>query len=248
MPSTTIADRFRCMLTVTWFLFSLLLSSLVLTIVMILTLGKAQNFMVKYIGLFVGRTGLTIAGIKLVVHNPNSLPDRPVMYIFNHSSTLDLFVLLSLGLHNVRFVAKREFQLNPFFFILGNLTGQIFIPRDKSQRSVQILKKACDRIKKKKLSMVMGPEGSRKHPGVIGPFKKGAFYLACDLSYPIVPLYFENASELCQGRSLITKKGTVNAYIHPAIETASWNRDEVAHHVKQIRNQYLKWANVLDTA
>lgn len=246
MNEITIRDRVRCLVTVTWFLISLLLSTLVMIPVLILTLGRAKNFIAKYCGIFIGRTGLMVAGIKLNIHYIEALPKVPVMYIFNHSSTLDLFVLLSLGLPNSRFVAKKEFQLNPFFYILGNLTGQIFIPRGNSKRSIKILNNSRNRIKKQKLSVVMGPEGSRKHEGVIGPFKKGAFYLAQDLGYPIVPLYFENAAELCHARSLITKNGTVNAYIHPKIETAHWKKEDVLQNVKQIRSLYLRWANVLE--
>ncbi|MEX0772945.1 MAG: lysophospholipid acyltransferase family protein [Balneolales bacterium] len=248
MEEVTNRDRIRCLVIVTWFLVSLLLSTLVLIPVLILTLGKAKNFLVKYIGLFVGRTGLMLAGIKLNIHYIGSRPEKPVIYIFNHNSTLDLFILLALGLNNVRFVAKQEFQLNPFFFILGNLTGQIFIPRGKSQRSVQILKKSRERIKKQNLSIVMGPEGSRKHTGVIGPFKKGAFYQALDLGYPIVPIFIDNAVELCHGQSLITKKGAVNAYIHPKIETSSWKQENIGCHIQEIRSQYLKWAKVLEDA
>lgn len=244
MPEVTSMDRIRCVVTILWFLISLILSTLVLFPVLILTLGKAQSFLVKYLGLFIGWSGLKVAGIQLNIHYLTPLPKKPVIYIFNHSSTLDLFILLALGLPNIRFVAKHEFQLNPFFFLLGNLTGQIFIPRGRSQRSVQILKTSCEWIKKKNLSIVMGPEGSRNHPGVIGPFKKGAFHLAVDLGYPVVPMFFENAAGLCHGRSLITKKGTVNAYIHPAIDTSSWKKEDLDRHIEEIRSRYLKWAKV----
>ncbi|MEX0928256.1 MAG: lysophospholipid acyltransferase family protein [Balneolales bacterium] len=244
MSEATPGDRIRCVFTVIWFLISLFISTLILITGLVVTLGKAQNFLVKYLGLFIGRTGLFIAGIKLNIHYAGPLPKQAAMYIFNHGSTLDLFVLLSLGLNNIRFVAKREFQFNPFFFILGNLTGQIFIQRQNSQRSIQILSHCCERIKKRDLSVVMGPEGSRHHKGVIGPFKKGAFHMAIDLNYPMVPMYFENTGKLCHGRSLITFKGTVNVYIHPAVDTSQWKKETVALHAEEIRRRYLGWANI----
>lgn len=202
----------------------------------------------KYISLFVGRTVLKVAGIKLNIHYVGNRPSRPVIYIFNHSSTLDLFILLSLGLDNIRFVAKREFQLNPFFLILGNLTGQIFIERGNSKRSLLKLKRSYERIKRRNLSVVMGPEGSRKHEGIIGPFKKGAFFMAKDLGYPVVPMYFDKAYTLCYGQSIVTKKGTVNVYIHPEIETTNWKREEVIYHMKSIREKYLEWAGVVEAS
>lgn len=248
MQDITIADRFRCILTVSWFLLSLFVSTVVLIPVMALTLGRARNFMIKYLGIFIGCTSLWVAGIRLNIRHVGTVPDRPAIYIFNHSSTVDLFILLSLGLENIRFVAKREFQFNPFFFILGNLTGQIFIPRGNSRRSVRILKKSYQRIVYNKLSVVMGPEGSRKHEGVIGPFKKGAFLMAVELGYPIVPMYFENASDLCRGQSLITTKGTVTAYIHPAIDTSAWKKEDTVQNMKNVRRMYLTWAGVAEEA
>ena len=170
--------------------------------------------------------------------------DPPVIYTINHSSTLDLLTMIALGLPHIRFVAKWELQYNPFFFIVGHLTGQVFIQRKKSEKAIKKLQNTYDRLKRDDLSIMVAPEGSRKHPGTIGPFKKGAFHMAIDLGFPIVPIYFEGNQELSLGGSLLSKSGTINAHIHSPIDTSDWKKETLDEHIAEVRNKYLKWAGV----
>lgn len=93
---------------------------------------------------------------------------------------------------------------------------------------------------------MVAPEGSRKHPGIIGPFKKGAFHMAIDLDYPIVPIYFEGNQELSLGGSLLSKSGHIKAHIHPPVDTSEWQKETIDEHIRQLRSMYLKWADVVE--
>ncbi len=230
------------------FLF-LFISAILITFLLVISLGRLQNPIIQYYGIFLGRTILRIAGIKLEIHHVGEKIDRPAIYISNHSSTIDLFIIIGLGLPRVRFVAKYELLYNPLFFILGRLTGQIFIKRQQTEHAVQILRKAYERIKREKLSLYIAPEGTRKHPGKIGPFKKGAFRMAIDLGYPIVPIYFEGARELCPVDSFIVRPGVVKVWFYPPIDTSDWSLETIDQHIEDVRRMYLQWAGVKeDTA
>ena len=91
---------------------------------------------------------------------------------------------------------------------------------------------------------MLAPEGSRKHPGVIGPFKKGPFRMALDLGYPIVPIYFDGNRELSSGGFLLTKSGSVTATIHPPISTDGWTLENLDDHIRSVRSLYLDWAGI----
>jgi 1-acyl-sn-glycerol-3-phosphate acyltransferase len=155
-----------------------------------------------------------------------------------------MLTILALGLPRVRFVAKWEFQYNPIFLVLGRLTGQIFIKREKSEEAIERLRKTYNRIQKQQLSILMAPEGSRKHPGIIGPFKKGPFRMAMDLDYPIVPIYFEGNRQLSKGNTLITKSGSLTAHIHPPIDLSNWTLDNLEENIIDVRKKYLHWAGI----
>lgn len=222
----------------------LLVSAVIVSVLIILSLGKLQNWLIQHYGRFLGRTILRVAGVKLNIHQLNPDLHRPAIYISNHSSTLDLFIIVGLGLPRVRFVAKYELQYNPLFFILGRLTGQIFIKRQETEKAIKILRRAYEKVKRENLSLYMAPEGTRKHPGKIGPFKKGAFRMAIDLGYPIVPMYFEGARQLCPVDSIMVRPGTVHVWIHPPIDTRHWRLDTLEQHIAEVRAMYLKWAGI----
>ena len=238
----------RSFIALIFFIVFLLLFFPVLLVSNILTWGHSTNFYVKHVVPHFSRFTLRILGIRYenVFHTPG-WPSQ-AMVIINHSSTLDILTILALGIPRVRYVAKWEIQYIPVFFLIGRISGQIFIRRQRSQKAIQTLHKAYDRIRRQKLSVMMAPEGSRKHEGRIGPFKKGPFRMAMDLEYPIVPVFFEGNQELSSGGSMIAKSGSIRAHIFPPISTKNWTLKTVDQKIAQIRDFYVLCDEDLQTA
>lgn len=240
----TIGDYVRSVTAITVFFIIFLAATPVILLLLIISLGRLTNFIVETVAPLMMKPVFAVGHVRFAVKQHGPPMDEPVVYVINHSSTIDLITILALGLSRVRFVAKWELQYNPIFFLLGRLTGQVFINRQKSDRAVATLQKAYDRVQKNRLSVLMAPEGSRKHEGIIGPFKKGPFRMAMALGYPIVPIYFEGNRTLSSGGSLLFKPGHVTAHIHPPIDTSEWTLDTLDKHIRTIRNRYLHWAGV----
>lgn len=243
----SVSDYIRSTLGIVTFFVVFLIAKPIILLMLLVSFGRLTNTVLERVAPLMMKPVLAVAGITFNVENHNGPPERPAIYIINHSSTLDMITLLALGLPRIRFVAKWEFQYNPIFLLLGRLTGQIFIDRKKSDKAIQTLQKTYRRIKEQQLSVMMAPEGSRRHPGIIGPFKKGPFRMAMDLDYPIVPIYFEGNRELSSGRSVFTKSGTVTAHIHEPIDTSGWTLDNLDEHIREVRKRYLDWAGVTET-
>ncbi|MFD2531338.1 lysophospholipid acyltransferase family protein [Gracilimonas halophila] len=242
--SLTPVEYIRSILALVVFFLMFAISTPMIAILLILSFGKATNYVVENFGPFIAYPVLWTLGIKFNVIQHGEPVKGSVIYTINHSSTLDLVTMIALGLPHIRFVAKWELQYNPLFFIVGHLTGQVFIQRKKSKKAIAKLQNTYDRLRRDNLSIMVAPEGSRKHPGVIGPFKKGAFHMAIDLGFPIVPIYFDGNQELSLGGSLLSKSGTINAHIHPPIDTSDWEKETIDQHITEIRNKYLVWAGV----
>lgn len=240
----TIGDYIRSMASVLLFFLLLAFYTPVILLLLIVTFGRASNFIVENIAPAIARPVLFVAGIRFQIKKHANPVPSPAVYIINHSSTLDVLTLLALGLPRVRFVAKWQFQYNPLFFIVGRLTGQVFIRREKSDKAIQTLQKNVSRIQEQDLSLMMAPEGTRKHEGVIGPFKKGPFRMAIELNYPIVPIYFEGNRKLSSGSFMIAKKGTCTAHIFHAIPSDEWDKNHLHPHMNRIREQYIQWAEM----
>lgn len=240
----TTTEYVRSLLSILLFFVLLIVFTPIILLLLILSYGKMANFVVEKIAPAIAIPVLKVAGIDFKIEKHVDPIPAPAVYIINHSSTLDILTILALGLPRVRFVAKWELQYNPIFFILGRLTGQVFIRRKQSDKAVQTLKKNVQRIRKNNLTVMLAPEGSRKHPGIIGQFKKGPFRMAMDLHYPIVPIYFEGNRELSTEDFLVTKSGTCTAHVYPAIDTSDWKLEDLEDHINDVRNLYLKWAGI----
>lgn len=245
--SLTPFEYFRSILGLLLFMTLFFLIIPIILLLLFITFGRATDFIIKYFAPGIARPVLAVIGIKFekIQHGPAF--NEPAVYIINHSSTLDILTMMAVGLGNIRFVAKWELQYFPFFFIVGRLTGQVFIKRQKSEEAIRTLISTYERLKKHNLSVMVAPEGSRKHKGIIGPFKKGAFRMAIDLGYPMVPIYFEGNNQLSYGGSIMAKSGVVRAHIHPPIDTKNWSLDTIDTHISAVRSLYLNWAEDSDS-
>jgi 1-acyl-sn-glycerol-3-phosphate acyltransferase len=65
--------------------------------------------------------------------------------------------------------------------------------------------------------------------------------MAMDLQYPIVPIHFAGARQLCPGKTLVVKPGTVTIRFHPAIDTSPWTLENLDERIAKIRNDYVRW-------
>ncbi len=209
---------------------------------LIVSFGRLRDPLVQYVGGFLGWVVLATIGVRLDITDLRTNPRRPMLYISNHSSTLDMFVILALGLKKTRFVAKHELQYNPFFFIIGRLTGQVFLQRQDREKAMRALDQALIDIREQGLSLYMAPEGTRKHEGVIGPFKKGAFHMALNTGYPICPIFIDGASKLAHGGSLVSRAGVLRVTLNEEIDTSRYGKEDVDALLKDTRTLYLQWS------
>lgn len=233
----------RSLLAIPVFFGLLLLAFPFMLILVPLSGGRLISPIVKKVGSAIGHATLRTVGIKLNIKAQPGALNQPAVFIINHSSTLDMLIIIALGLPRVRFVIKHEFQYNPIFLLIGRLTGQVFIKRQRSKEAILKLKKTERKIREQQLSILMAPEGSRKHKGVIGPFKKGPFHMAMDMGYPIVPIYLDGVRELNAGSSLVAKPGPINAYIQTPIDTSNWTEENLNEYIQEIREMYIDWSS-----
>lgn len=90
-------------------------------------------------------------------------------------------------------MAKRELQwtpLGPWMY----MSGAIFIDRGNTTKAQKSLEAAGEEMKRKGISLMMYPEGTRHIEEVptLLPFKKGAFHLAVQAGIPVTPVVCEN--------------------------------------------------------
>ncbi|MBI5493652.1 MAG: 1-acyl-sn-glycerol-3-phosphate acyltransferase [Deltaproteobacteria bacterium] len=180
------------------------------------------------------RTVLRLAGVRVSVH-PRAPVHGPVVYAANHQSGLDILVLIGCMPDSVRFVAKREMANAPFTGWCMRAADYVFIDRSNSARAIESLKAAAADLRSGGRSLVMFPEGTRYHPGELGPFKMGAFHLALQAGVPLVPVGLRGTGDLMERRSLMCRAGSVELHVGEPVDPAAWvgREKELRDHVRR---------------
>lgn len=206
------------------------------------TLFRARRLYRERIATPFGRGVLALWGIRLELLPARPFPPGQAVYVSNHGSTLDMFVLLALGLPNTRFFLSGYLRRLPPLALIGWLMG-IFWTVDQKfpEARRRIFRRAAAVLRRSGESVYLSPEGERVTGGVIGPFNKGAFHLATDLGAPIVPLFIAIPRAIDPGRGLRARPGTVRVYVKPAIPTRGWRLADLAANKDKVRRRFIRW-------
>lgn len=183
-----------------------------------------------------GQGLMRATGIELVVEGADQLlPGESVVFVSNHLSWIDIWVLL-VGLPGtVRFVFKKELRRVPFLGASAHAMGHIEIDRANRTSAFAAYHQAAGQIRGGTSAIVFA-EGTRSRTGRLLPFKKGPFVLAIAAQVPVVPVCVVGAYELLPSGSISPKPGRVTVRIGRPIATAGYSyeaRDELAARARQ---------------
>ena len=223
------------------------IGSLLALVFSVCTLFQARDFCATYIIASTARIALWIGGVQFVIHNPEYLRGRQFVFIANHASTLDVFILTAMALPNTRFFLSGHLRKKfPPLGLLGYLAGVFWtVPQSFPQRRTEIFKRAERVLKRTGESVFLSPEGNQGSIGQIAPFNKGAFHLATNLAAPIVPIYFSIPAAIHPGWGYNFRPGCVNVYVQPPVATDTWtfeeidaNRQQMHAYFTQLQDRY----------
>jgi 1-acyl-sn-glycerol-3-phosphate acyltransferase len=129
---------------------------------------------------------LSIFEIKVEVQGLDSFLYNQKQYLMvaNHISWMDIIVIQSIK--PSIFVAKSDVASWPLFGWVAQMTGTIFIKREK----VSDIKKALKKMKRRliKRSVCIFPEGTSTSGRYLLPFKSNLFQSSIDTNKSILPL------------------------------------------------------------
>jgi 1-acyl-sn-glycerol-3-phosphate acyltransferase len=207
-----------------------------------LTLFQCRRFYSERMASPCGALVLRIWGIDLVVHRDVPYPLRQTVFISNHTSTIDVFALVALGLPNARFFLSGYLRKLLPLGLIGYLIGIFWtVPQAFPERRTRIFQRAERVLRRTGESVYLSPEGERVTTGAIGPFNKGAFHLATALGAPIVPLFIFIPKAIDPGRGLHARPGTVHVHVRPPIETDGWRLEDLVANKERVRDFYVDW-------
>lgn len=160
------------------------------------------------------RIVLILLGVKLNVSGKEHLPEKgPGVIIINHESALDIPIAVAGLQAPVRFMAKRELFKVPIFGWCLALCNHIPIDRQNRTKAINSINKVSKKLIRRRIFIIVSPEGTRSHDGQIKPFKKGAFRLADAENLPLIPVTIMGARYRIPNKSLNVVPGNVDIVI-----------------------------------
>lgn len=219
----------------------MLAGSILLLVVAIPTLFLARRFYSEVIVRWMGRVVLRLWKIDYTTYYSEPLPDHQTIYTANHTSTLDVFILMALGLPRARFFLSGYLRKFVPVAIIGYII-RIFwtVPQRFPERRRQIFQRADRVLRRTGDSVFLSPEGKCVTTGEIGPFNKGSFHLATSLKAPIVPIYIHIPPKMQGWRGYRANPGHVGIYFLSAIDTSSWQLEDLEANRDRVHRLYLR--------
>ncbi len=179
------------------------------------------------------------ARIQLEVTGRENLGDGDTYLVMsNHQSHYDIPVLFYVMGPNLRMIAKKELFDVPIFGNALRAAGFVEIDRGDRDAAIRNLQQA-HALLESGTHVWIAPEGTRSSTGRLGPFKKGAFYLALNAELPILPVTLSGTRDVLPAHGVFSSAGAkVRVTIHPTIDTRPFagrgkeGRDELMETVR----------------
>lgn len=138
-------------------------------------------------------TAARLLGLKIRLRvAPQIKAGGPYVYIGNHQNSLDLITICAATQPGTVTVGKKSLIWIPLVGQLYWLSGNILIDRNNSSKAKSTLDQTVRKIRERRLSVWLFPEGTRSYGRGLLPFKTGAFRLAQVTKEPVVMICASN--------------------------------------------------------
>lgn len=158
-------------------------------------------------------------GFRYQLHDSQPLDKHgSYMFVANHTSMMDIMLMLILNKNPFVFIGKKELEKMPLFGFFYK-KASITVDRSSSKSRKESIEKARQKLSNG-MSICIFPEGQVPDEGVIlDEFKDGAFRLAIDFQIPVVAYTFVGLKQHFPYRFWGGKPGKVEVYMHPLFQT-----------------------------
>lgn len=174
-----------------------------------------------------------------LVGGENVLLESPQVFMANHQSDFDIFIVLAFVPGQFRWIAKKELFRVPIFGPAMRRAGYIEIDRQHHEKAVQSIAEAARKIREGK-SVMTFPEGTRSKDGTIKPFKQGVFHLAIQSGVPITPISIIGSGSIMPKRSLRVYPGKITMVIGKPIPVKDYPVEKRGELIEKVRSVIVK--------
>lgn len=182
-----------------------------------------------------------LIGIKVEVRGKEHLfSTRPAVFILNHQSNADGFLVAKLIRRDIAILGKKEIAPDSFTGRLMRLCGLITVDRENTADAATTMRALTNAIRGENRSAAIFPEGTRSQTLTPGQFQRGAFLIALRAGVPIIPIVIHNSIDVQQRGEEIYRPAKVRVDVLAPIDTSAWRIRALDRHIAEVRETYLR--------
>lgn len=161
--------------------------------------------------------------------------NKSYMLVANHTSMIDIMLMLYVSKNPFVFVGKKELKKIPLFGFFYKRVC-ILVDRDNLKSRVEVYKQVQHRLNQN-LSICIFPEGGIPEKEVfLGKFKDGAFRIAITHKIPVIPIVFLDCKEHFPWEFFSGYPGTLAVQVENFKETAILETEDIRMLREEVRN------------
>jgi 1-acyl-sn-glycerol-3-phosphate acyltransferase len=159
---------------------------------------------------------------------------NPYVMVSNHESFVDMLLLSHLKIE-MKYLSKETILRIPLVGWMMKMSGDISLLRgDRSSGAAALV--VCEKWLKRKMSVMIFPEGTRSFDGEMREFKDGAFRLAIRTQTPMLPVVVHGTRSALRKSDWRMGDAKAEVRVLEIIETTGMTLDDVPALRERVRD------------
>jgi 1-acyl-sn-glycerol-3-phosphate acyltransferase len=221
-----------------WLLAALTILLLCLPALPVIGAGRRGDFLLSA-SRRLSKMVLRITGVSVRLHAAPGIDfSRPLVMVCNHLSNLDGPLLYSVLPCVPRALIKNEARRIPLIGWMLKLAGFVFVARQDPLRRQQALDEAVEKIKKKRYSFLVFPEGTRRRNGPMKRFRKGSFTIALRAGVSVLPIRISGSQKVLPPGRMAVRAGAVDIELLDPLDLAGLRENDLAEWTQRFQYKF----------
>ena len=170
-------------------------------------------------------------------------PRNPYVVVSNHESFADILLISHLP-WEMKWLSKIELFRIPVMGWMMWLAGDIPVKRGFGPSAVEAMER-CREVLRKRVSVMIFPEGTRSKTAELLPFKDGAFRLAVEAGVPILPLAVSGTATALPKHGWRFGRSAAEVRVLEPVDTAGLTLADVPALKAQVRDRIVQARDAL---
>ena len=170
-----------------------------------------------------------------VVDDVHPDPRRPYVFVANHASNADAFLVAMLP-WEMKWLSKKSIFDIPLLGWMLRVAGDVEVKRGNKESARRAMEELRERLGRK-LSILVFPQGTRSPDGTVGEFREGAFRLAIEAGVDVVPLALSGTAESLPKGSIAFRETKATVTVLPPVPTQGLTVEDAPRLAERVRGE-----------